>query len=247
MRIRRLPWARPELAASPMCEDMPLYTYGEWHDQYKTRQPLHLELGMGKGGFLAAISVDHPEWNFLGIDIKSEMLALARRKIDAAHEEKGLVAADHVRICSHDIERIGMMLGPEDVVDAIYINFCNPWPTGKDQKKRLTHTRQLLKYRSFLKDGGEVFFKTDDMGLFDDSLVYFEKAGYRVDGVTRDLWMSDIPNPYPTEHEKMFREKGLPIYRLHAVKLPDSELPELDPLDTKGTDYAKRAPQNENE
>ena len=109
-----------------------------------------MELGCGKGGFIARLAAEHPEINFLVLDIKSEMLALARRNLSALIPNP----AAHVRLMSQDIERIRLMMAPPDEAERVYINFCNPWPKVHDQKHRLTHTRQLLQYREILKDGG---------------------------------------------------------------------------------------------
>lgn len=210
MHIRRKPWARPELAACRFYVPDPVEHRGRWGEEFAQRAPLHLELGCGKGGFLSALAPEHPELNFLGVDINSDVLGLAKRKLEAAYRERGL-EPDNVRILSWDIERIGMMLSPEDGVERIYINFCNPWPKRAQQKKRLTHTRQLLSYAAFLKPGGELRFKTDDDGLFEDSLVYLEGAGYRVIFLTRDLHASGFEGNIPTEHERMFSDMGIPI------------------------------------
>ena len=107
----------------------------------------------------------------------------------------------------------------DDKIERIYINFCNPWPRGKHHKKRLTHTRQLEKYKEFLVDNGEVFFKTDDDGLFNDSIKYFEDCGFKILNKTFDL--ENTPNFWEnimTEHEKMFMEEGIKIKALIAVK-----------------------------
>lgn len=210
MHIRRKPWARPELAACGFYIPDPVEHRGRWDEVFLQRAPLHVELGCGKGGFLAALAPEHPEINYLGIDIKSDVLGLAKRKLEAAYRERGR-EPDNVRILSWDIERIGMMLSPEDGVQRLYINFCNPWPRRAQHKKRLTHTRQLRSYAGFLKPGGELYFKTDDSGLFEDSLKYMEETGYRVLYLTRDLHAGGAEGNIPTEHEKMFSEMGIPI------------------------------------
>ena len=114
------------------------------------------------------------------------------------------------------------IMDEKDKIDRIYINFCNPWPKGKHRKKRLTHTRQLEKYKTFLKDGGEIYFKTDDDDLFVSSLTYFEEAGFKVRKKTFDLhneenFWEDIEN-IETEHEKMFSSEGIKIKALIAKK-----------------------------
>lgn len=215
MRIRRKPWARPELAACPFCIDEPEKQLGHWHQMFEREQPLHLELGCGKGGFMAQKAVANPDINFLAVDIKSDILGLTKRNIEAAFAQQER-PVDNVRIFAYDIERILQVLSKEDVVDRIYINFCNPWPKKKHKKKRLTYPRQLFSYQEFLKDGGEIWFKTDDDELFEESLEYFKLCGFTQKYLTRDLANSGFAENILTEHEKMFMEQGIPIKFLIA-------------------------------
>ena len=186
MRIRRKPWARPELAACPFCIDDPENHIGHWRELFPKRQPLHLELGCGKGGFMAQKAVQNPQINFLAVDIKSDILGLTKRNIEKAYEQAGK-EVDNVRIFAYDIERILQVLDRNDEVERIYINFCNPWPKKKHKKKRLTYPRQLFFYQEFLKDGGEIWFKTDDDELFEESLDYFAMCGFTQEFITYDL------------------------------------------------------------
>ncbi len=210
MRMRRKPQARPDLAACPFCIDEPTLQRGHWQELFGNQNPIYLELGCGKGNFIAEHAANHPDINYIAIDIKSEVLWDTMKHINAAFAEAGR-AVDNVYIMSQDIERIGMMLSEEDVIDRIYINFCNPWPKDAHKKHRLTHTRQLLTYRTFLKEGGEIFFKTDDDDLFSESLEYFKESGFAPTFLTDDLHASDFEGNVMTEHEKMFSEKGIKI------------------------------------
>ena len=117
-----------------------------------------MELGCGKGGFLAELASCRPEINFIGIDLISDVLAVARRNIQALYDRQGKTV-DNVLLTSIEITRIELDFSEEDVVDRIYINFCNPWFKHSQHKKRLTHPYQLEKYRVFLKDGGEIWFR----------------------------------------------------------------------------------------
>lgn len=103
-------------------------------------------------------------------------------------------------------------------MDRIYINFCNPWPKKKHKKKRLTYPRQLFSYQEFLKDGGEIWFKTDDDELFEESLEYFKLCGFTQKYLTRDLANSGFAENILTEHEKMFMEQGIPIKVFDCTK-----------------------------
>ena len=216
MRIRFKAWARPELEASSFYILEPEKIKGEWRNQFKgPEKPLHLELGCGKGGFISKIAVQNPNINYIAIDLVDAMLGLAKRKIE--EEYKNLKReTDNVLITRFDIERILLILDKKDAVDRIYINFCNPWPKGKHRKKRLTHTRQLEKYKEFLKPGGEVHFKTDDDELFEASLTYFEETGFEIIKKTYDLHSEDCSENVRTEHEEMFSKEGIKIKALIA-------------------------------
>lgn len=207
MRLRRKPWARPELAACPFFVDEPAGLLGRWHAEFGNGAPLYLELGCGKGGFLAEAAVRFPEVNFLGVDIKSEVLVLAKRKVEQSLAKAGR-GAERVRLTAVNIERIGEVLGEQDRCGRIYINFCNPWPKKKSQKHRLTHPRQLESYKAFLPAGGEIHFKTDHDALFEDTLCYFAECGYEVTELCRSLPEGE---GIETEHERMFRNDGILI------------------------------------
>ena len=166
MRIRFKPWARPELEASKFYIDNPQDYKDKWKTLYEKQQPFHLELGCGKGSFIAQLAVKNPQINYLAIDMVDAMLGLAKRNIEATYKEANH-EIDNVYLTRFDIERILLMLGKLDNVQRIYINFCNPWPKGKHKKKRLTHRRQLEKYKEFLSEDGEIYFKTD---VFCDSI-----------------------------------------------------------------------------
>ena len=224
MRMRFKPYARPELMACDFHAHDPFHSAGQWHARFaRPDQPLMLELGCGKGGFLSQLAAAHPENNYMGFDITDKVLILAKRKIEAAYAAAGR-PIDNVCILSADIERIGNVLSAEDVVSRIYINFCNPWSkNASSHKHRLTHPRQLIQYRDFLVDGGEIYFKTDDEELFDDSLRYFPASGYEILWQTRDLHENEPAWNIRTEHEGMFTEQGIPIKALIARKLPGDE------------------------
>lgn len=232
MRIRHKPWAKPELFSSDFFIQDPEQHKGKWRESFKKSQPMYIELGCGKGGFISRAALDNPDINYLAVDIKYEMLGLARRNVSRLFEENNR-EVDNVLLTSHNIERIDLILNGNDRTDRIYINFCNPWPRPKHKKRRLTHTRQLMNYRTFLKDGGEIHFKTDDDGLFKESLDYFAECGFTIKYITYDLHGSGFEPNIMTEHEKMFSDEGIKIKFLIAVK---TELPEnrgSDKLETE--------------
>lgn len=217
MRMRKKPWARPELESCDFFVINPKEYKGKWKMFFKREQPIYLELGCGKGTFMAVHSSENPDINYIAIDIKDEVLGLAKRNIEKAFEEKGRVV-DNVKLMAQEIGLINEMLGADDLVSRIYINFCNPWPKEKHKKRRLTHTRQLEQYKVFLKDEGEIYFKTDDDELFEESLEYFKEAKFKIKYITYDLHNSDFDGNVETEHEKMFTEKGIKTKFLIATK-----------------------------
>ena len=220
MRIRYKAWARPELEASKFYIDNPEEYRGKWNTLFKNKEnPLHLELGCGKGSFISQLAVKNRDINYIAVDLVDAMLGLAKRNIEVAFKEANR-EIDNVYITRYDIERILNIIDKNDLIERIYINFCNPWPKGKHRKKRLTHTRQLEKYREFLQDNGEIFFKTDDDGLFNDSITYFKQMKFEIEKITYDLESEpDFGDNIVTEHEKMFMEQGIKIKALIAKKM----------------------------
>lgn len=218
MRIRFKPWARPELEASYFYEDIPENYIGKWKNKFKNpKQPLHIELGCGKGSFISELAFRNQDTNYIAIDLVDAMLGLAKRKVEEKYNENN-VKVDNLILVRYDIERINNIINMEDEVKRIHINFCNPWPKSKHKKKRLTHTKQLEHYKEFLKSGCEVYFKTDDDGLFEDSLTYFIDSGFEILKKTYDLHNEDIfdGKNIITEHEKMFSDEGIKIKALIA-------------------------------
>lgn len=216
MRIRFKPWARPELEASYFYEDNPENYIGNWKEKFKNKnQPLQIELGCGKGSFISELAFKNQDINYIAIDLVDAMLGLAKRKVEEKFAENNV---NNLILVRYDIERINNIINKEDKVERIYINFCNPWPKPKHKKKRLTHIRQLEHYKEFLSSGSEVYFKTDDDGLFRDSLKYFEEASFEIINKTFDLHSEDIFNGknIVTEHEEMFSKEGIKIKALIA-------------------------------
>lgn len=219
MRIRYKKWARPELEASKFYIDNPEELKGKWKDAFANQEnPIHLELGCGKGQFISNLASTNLNINYIAIDLVDAMLGLAKRNVEQIYQEKN-IEPENILLTRFDIERILMILEEKDNIERIYINFCNPWPKGKHRKKRLTHTRQLEKYKQFLSENGEIYFKTDDDDLFNSSLGYFEESGFKIISKTYDLHNEPIfETNIETEHEKMFSEQGIKIKALIARK-----------------------------
>ena len=213
MRIRFKPWARPELEASYFYVDNPEDCKGKWISKFKNKEnPIHIELGCGKGSFISELAFRNQNINYIAIDLVDAMLGLAKRKVEEKYNENNK-KVDNLILVRYDIERINNIISNEDNIQRIYINFCNPWPKAKHKKKRLTHIKQLEHYKEFLKQDSEIYFKTDDEGLFNDSLKYFEECDFSIVKKTYDLHSEDIfdGKNIITEHEKMFTDEGIKI------------------------------------
>ena len=216
MRIRYKKWARPELEASKFYIKNPEEVKGRWKEKFNNNNPIYLELGCGKGQFISNLAIQNQNINFIAIDLIDAMLGLTKRNVEEKYKEYNL-EPKNIYLTRFDIERILLILDKKDEIQRIYINFCNPWPKGKHRKKRLTHSRQLEKYKGFLAPNGEIYFKTDDEDLFNSSINYFLESGFDIIKKTYDLEKEAIfEKNIETEHEKMFKEQGIKIKALIA-------------------------------
>ncbi len=199
MRLRKKPHTDEKLK---LFEDF--VTVGEVEPIKKdlTRE-LFVELGTGMGDFITQIAEQNPQVNFIGLEVEKTCVLSAARKV----REKNL---GNVRLIVFDVENIAEIFS-EHEVDRLYINFCDPWPKKRHAKRRLTHERFLEKYKKILKVGGEIFFKTDNRGLFDFSLEQFAAAGLEVHDVTNNLHENEPPDNIRTEYENKFGAAGVPI------------------------------------
>lgn len=215
MRIRRKKWAEKELEESKFYINNPEVGFkGTWKNRFKNQNPLHIEIGCGKGLFISTLAKSNPDINYIAIDMIEAMLGLSKRNIEEAYGENEVT---NLLLIRANAERILDVFSEEDNVDRIYINFCNPWPKSKHNKRRLTHTRQLENYKKFLNENGEIYFKTDDDELFEASLEYFNESNFKIISKTYDLHSESIfETNIETEHEKMFTEQGIKIKALIA-------------------------------
>ena len=170
MRIRKKKWAAPELSECPFYTKEPDKYKGKWETVFPKNQPIHMEIGCGKGTFAGTLAKNNPNINYIALDIKEDMLGVARRNIVKIFDGD---AIDNLFLVEKNCEMIDHAFSKEDNIQRMYINFCNPWPKDKHKKRRLTYPRKLMMYRDFLPDNCEIRFKTDDDNLFEESIEYF--------------------------------------------------------------------------
>lgn len=210
MRIRNKPWAKDELLASDFYVQKPEDYKGRWKEFFNNEnEHIYLELGCGKGFFVKKAAKQNQNINYIAIDLIDAILGMANRNIIEEFENKEVL---NLALTRYDVEEINNILDKSDNIERIYINFCNPWPKPRHKKRRLTHTRQLEKYKQFLAPKGEIYFKTDDDELFRESLEYFKEAGFEAVKITENL--NEEPNFWEnieTEHEIKFKNEGIKI------------------------------------
>ncbi len=171
-------------------------------------KPLHIEIGCGKGGFISRMAELNPGINYIAFEKNLDVLVLAMEKV----KEKNL---KNVRFAAGDAEALGD-LETSSRAERIYINFCDPWEKYGHRKRRLTNERFLEIYRRVLTEDGGIHFKTDNRKLFEYSLNSFSDFGMRLKNITLDLHASGFEGNVMTEYEKLFSDKGQPIYRCEA-------------------------------
>jgi len=207
MRLRNNPNAINILMAHPeyICLT-PTNMKGRWHEHFSNDHPIHIEIGMGKGDFIIASAKAHPEINYIGIEMFSTIILKAMHKCEAFDLPNLMFVKDDAANLLEDFET--------DEVDCIYLNFSDPWPKHRHEKRRLTYFRFLEKYKTILKPGGHLIFKTDNRGLFEYSIVSFTRFNCRIHDVCLDLHNSEgYEDNIMTEYERKFSPFG-PIYRI---------------------------------
>lgn len=209
MRLRKKWWARPEMEKSPLVITEPTQYSGKWSEVFGNSNDIHLELGCGRGDFIIKVASQNPNKNYIAIDLKDEVLVYVLRKVQEAELE-------NIRIIPLQIAFIEDVFS-ENEISRIYINFCNPWPKDRHNKRRLTHTKFLTKYKKFIKPNTEIWFKTDNVDLFDASIEYFKDNGFKIEYYTYDLHNSDFHENIVTEYESKFVSLGMKIMFLKAV------------------------------
>ena len=214
MRLRHRPWAEDTISAN---REVALGR----EDEEALPAFDRLEIGSGRGRFLLEKALKEPDHTFLGLEMNYNAFALAVKRW-AEMDPRPANAKFLNDTLEHVIDRI-----PAGSVEEIYLNFSDPWPKVKQQKRRLTHPDRLAEYYRILKLDGRILFKTDNRDLFEASIHYFEVFG-RFTVTFQGVYEADEPSDVCTEFEQKFREQGLPIYRIVAVKRTDEPL-NIDP------------------
>lgn len=215
MRLRNIPGAKDAILESQFVIQKPKEKKGKWETVFPEKQPIHIEVGMGKGRFLMDMAKLHPEINYVGIEMYDSVLLRALQKM----EERELAGTlpENLVFLRMDARTLPFVFEKGEV-GKIYLNFSDPWPKERHAKRRLTSRQFLERYNQILAADGVVEFKTDNKGLFEFSLEEVEEAGWKLLGHTFDLHHDSEMNEgnVMTEYEEKFSSMGNPIYKLIA-------------------------------
>ena len=210
MRLRNKPWARDFMAENAaVIVTEPEKMDGGWKTFFGNDNPIHVEVGTGMGQFIIGMAIANPHVNYIGIEHFDNVIVVALEKAIQAEAPSNLRLFRANGLNLLDIFHVGE-------IDRVYLNFSDPWPKSRHEKRRLTYKTFLELYESVLKPGGEIHFKTDNRLLFEYSLVSMSMYGMRLNDVSLDLHDEKREDNIMTEYEEKFSSKGQPIYRLEA-------------------------------
>ena len=212
MRLRNVPGARDVMDANEYVYTEPEGMAGTWSQIFGNNNPVHIEIGMGKGRFITTLASMNPDINYVGIEKYSSVLLRAVEKQDE-------LCLPNLRFIRMDAENITSVFGKEEV-DRIYLNFSDPWPKDRHAKRRLTSRQFFARYDEILKSNGRVEFKTDNRPLFDCSVEEVNEAGWKLSVCTYDLHNDEklMEGNVMTEYEERFSSQGNPICKLVAIR-----------------------------
>lgn len=215
MRLRNKPWAREKINAYPQyIIPNPEEAKGHWKEIFGNSNPVHIEVGTGKGQFVTGMAKQNPHINYIGIEMYESVIITALDR---------LIEADLPNLKLLDVDGAELMnYFEKGEVERVYLNFSDPWPKTRHAKRRLTYKTFLHLYESLMPNGGEVHFKTDNQGLFEFSLKSFSEYGMLLTFVSLDLHNSSFEGNVMTEYEEKFSAKGQRIYRSEARFQPHS-------------------------
>ena len=208
MRLRNIKGADEAIEKSEYCIKNPTELNGNWQSVFPHQQPLHIEVGMGKGRFIMDLAAAHPEINYIGIERYTSVLFRAIQKME-------LNPLPNLRFLCIDAATLPEVFA-KDEVSRIYLNFSDPWPKARHAKRRLTSREFLARYDQILVPDGKVEFKTDNKELFEFSLEEVEEAGWNLEASTFDLHHNEemVQGNVMTEYEEKFSSMGNPICKM---------------------------------
>lgn len=216
MRLRNIPNAGQAIAVNPFCIKNPSICRNSWHLAFGNRNPIHIEVGMGKGRFILQLAQQNPKINYIGIEKYTSVLLRALQKLEKLPSDR---LPSNLRFICTDAESLPDIFAPNEV-SRIYLNFSDPWPKKRHSRRRLTSREFLGRYSQILSSDGTIEFKTDNKPLFDFSIEELQAAHWKLDSCTYNLHQDAKMNQsnIMTEYEEKFSSLGNPIYKLTASR-----------------------------
>lgn len=216
MRLRNIPGADDVIRRHPIAVKESKEYKGKWNMLFANTNPIHIEIGMGKGQFILTLAKQNPQINYIGIERYSSVLLRALEKFDT----EDFCELTNVRFICMDAMELPDVFESEEV-EKIYLNFSDPWPKKRHARRRLTSTVFFAQYDKVLAQEGVVEFKTDNRPLFEFSLEQVQEAGWKLLGFTFDLHHDATMNQgnVMTEYEEKFSAQGNPIHKLIAARI----------------------------
>lgn len=237
MRLRNIPRAEGVLKAHPVVVKNEKANKGKWRQEFGNWQPIHIEIGMGKGSFLLTMAEQNPEINYIGIERYSSVLLRAVEKYEERGGKEPLILPEsederefqirgelpNIRFVCMDAAELADVFA-EGELERIYLNFSDPWPKKRHARRRLTSREFFERYHKVLALGGRVEFKTDNSELFRFSLKEAEESGWKLAAYTWDLHRDEEMNRgnVMTEYEAKFSGRGNAIHKMIAVNQSNS-------------------------
>ncbi|MED3790847.1 tRNA (guanosine(46)-N7)-methyltransferase TrmB [Niallia alba] len=206
MRLRHKPWAKDKLSAYPQYViQNPEDWKGKWDQAFSQKGPIHIEIGTGKGRFITEMAKANPSVNYIGVELQESVIVSALDRLIEAE-------VPNLKLMNMNAEKLKDYFEKGEIA-RVYLNFSDPWPKTRHEKRRLTYKTFLASYESVLGNQGEIHFKTDNQGLFEYSLRSFSEYGMLLKYVSLDLHNSDFEGNIMTEYEEKFSNRGNRIYR----------------------------------
>lgn len=209
MRIRNIKNADEIVKNNSYVLNNPKEYKGHFNEVFGNDNPIHLEIGMGKGNFLISRALNNPDINFIGIEKYTSIVARASKKLEN-------LKVPNLKIINGDALELNEIFDKE--ISTIYLNFSDPWPKERHAKRRLTSRVFLSIYDDIFKSDGVIIQKTDNVNLFESSIISLTNYGYKIVDISLDLWKTDKTYE-ETEYEHKFKSQGVKINYLKAVKL----------------------------
>ena len=209
MRLRNVKGAKEIIDNSSYIIKNPIDYKGDYQKIFENNNPIHIEIGMGKGDFIIENAKKYPNINFIGIEKFDSVIVRAVQKLE--NEE-----IPNLKLIKIDANEIDDVFDKE--ISVIYLNFSDPWPKARHAKRRLSSEIFLNKYDSVFIDKKRIIVKTDNRKLFEYSIKSFTDYGYKIEDISLNLYEDDIKNNVPTEYETRFHNRGCLIYKVDVSK-----------------------------